>query len=98
MAAHLFESEGQLIGKRLRPTARVVIAEKVRESEHRIEHERSATRWRPPMPTISGKQEFELPVAEVLVQRVSHSHASVMLEPICLAPAKIRKKPKHVDL
>ncbi len=49
------------------------------------------------MSTICGEQEFEFLVAEVLIQRLSHRHSAVMLQPIRLPPTEVTQKSVHVD-
>src|SRR5258708_32399422 len=97
MATRLFESQCQFVGKGLRPAARIVVAQEIRESQHRIEHERSPRWRRTPVSTICGEQEFEFLVAEVLSQRLSHRHSAVMLQPIRLPPTEVTQKSVHVE-
>ncbi len=67
----LFEPPRQVVGEDLRAAHRVVVAQEVRESQHRVEDERGATRRRPPVRNVGSEQQSQLSVADVVVERLT---------------------------
>ena len=98
VAAVLLEALRQLVGESLRAAARVVVAEEVREPQHRVEDERCAPRRPAPVAAVACEHEFQLRVAEVVVERIAHGHPAERFEPVRRAPAEVFQKPVHVDL
>src|SRR5437762_9984443 len=98
LAAQLLKSPSEIVGKGLRSASGIVIPQKVRQPQHRIEHKRSAPRRRAPVSAIAGEQELQLFIAEITIQSFPHRQVAICPEPFGIVAAKVTEQSQQIDL
>ena len=96
VATLLFESRGERVGERLRPSLGIVVAEKVREPQHRVEHERDARRRRSPVPAVRRQQQLQFRMPDVPIDRIAQREAAERVETIGVMAAKEIQQPAEI--
>src|SRR5712691_556589 len=82
------EPTRQLIRERLRAAPRIVVAEEIRQAQHRVEDERDARRRRTPVRAVRREKELQLRVPEPTVQRLPQGEGPEAGERLRLSPSE----------